>query len=115
TLEASNCGLTTSDAIGLERLVSARDRLQQAKPQTRVEVLLRWLDEVVQPGRVVGIGRSGKRLVMVTQRRNSNVLGIREDGRSLSLTLQRIGRVYEPIYPLREESIADAFAEVQAR
>jgi len=102
TLEASNCGLTTSDAIGLERLVSARDRLQQAKPQTRVEVLLRWLDEVVQPGRVVGIGRSGKRLVMVAQRRNGNVLGIREDGRSVSLTLQRIGRVYSPVYPLRE-------------
>src|SRR6187431_2954916 len=97
TLETSNCGLTTSDAIGLERLVSARDRLQQAKPQTRVEVLLRWLDEVVQPGRVVGIGRSGKRLVMVAQRRNGNVLGIREDGRSVSLTLQRIGRVYSPV------------------
>jgi ATP-dependent RNA helicase HelY len=114
-LDSANCGLKVGDALGLERLLSARERLQQAKPQTRVEVLLRWLDEVVQPGRVVGIGRSGKRLVMVTQRRNSNVLGIREDGRSLSLTLQRIGRVYEPIYPLREESIADAFAEVQAR
>ncbi|MDQ3474628.1 MAG: hypothetical protein M3447_12925 [Acidobacteriota bacterium] len=114
-LATAACGLKVSDALGLERLLSARERLQQAKPQTRVEVLLRWLDEVVQPGRVVGIGRSGKRLVMVTQRRNSNVLGIREDGRSLSLTLQRIGRVYEPIYPLREENITDAFAEVQAR
>ncbi len=114
-LETANCGLKVTDALGLERLLSARERLQQSKPQTRVEVLLRWLDEVVQPGRVVGIGRSGKRLVMVTQRRNSNILGIREDGRSLSLTLQRIGRVYEPIYPLREENIADAFAEVQLR
>lgn len=115
TLEIANCGLTLADALGLERLLSARERLQQGKPQTRAEVLLRWLDEVVQPGRVVGIGRSGKRLVMVTQRRNSNVLGIREDGRSLSLTLERIGRVYEPIYPLREESVADAFEEVQKR
>ena len=114
-LEPANCGLKVGDALGLERLLSVRERLQQVKPQTRVEVLLRWLDEVVQPGRVVGIGRSGKRLVMVTQRRNNNVLGIREDGRSLSLTLQRIGRVYEPIYPLREENIAEAFAEVQAR
>lgn len=115
TLEIANCGLTLADALGLERLLSARERLQQGKPQTRAEVLLRWLDEVVQPGRVVGIGRSGKRLVMVTQRRNSNVLGIREDGRSLSLTLERIGRVYEPIYPLREESVAAAFEEVQKR
>ncbi len=105
TLQAVDCGLTLANVLGLERLLSARERLQQAKPQTRVEVLLRWLDEVVQPGRVVGIGRSGKRLVMVTQRRNGNVLGIREDGRKLSLTLQRIGRVYEPIYPLRDDSI----------
>jgi hypothetical protein len=52
---------------------------------------------------------------MVTQRRNSNVLGIREDGRSISLTLQRIGRVYEPTYPLREESVAEAFDEIQRR
>ena len=115
TLQAVDCGLTSSHALGLERLVSARERLQQAQPQTRVEVLLRWLNEVVQPGRVVGIGRSGKRLVMVTQRRDGNVLGIREDGRSVSLTLQRIGRVYEPVYPLREDGVADAFKEIQMR
>ena len=114
-LDAVECGLTPSHALGLERLVSARERLQQLQPQTRVEVLLRWLDEVVQPGRVVGIGRSGKRLVMVTQRRNGNVLGIREDGRSVSLTLQRIGRVYTPVYPLREDGVADAFREIQMR
>lgn len=113
--ETAGCGLQLSDVLGLERLLSARERLQQAKPQTRIEVLLRWLDEVVQPGRVVGIGRSGKRLVIVTQRRNGNVLGIREDGRSVSLTLQRIGRVYAPVYSLREESIAAGFEEIQTR
>lgn len=113
TLETANCGLTLSAAIGLERLLSARERLQQAKPQTRAEVVLRWLDEVVQPGRVVGIGRSGKRLVLVTQRRNDNVLGLREDGRQVSLTLQRIGRVYGPVYSLREEDIEHAFTEIQ--
>ena len=115
TLQAVDCGLTLANVLGLERLLSARERLQQAKPQTRVEVLLRWLDEVVQPGRMVGIGRSGKRLVMVTQRGNGNVLGIREDGRKVSLTLQRIGRVYEPVYPLRDDSIIRAFEEIQGR
>ena len=115
TLEASNCGLTLTHALGLERLLSARERLEQTQPQTRAEVLLRWLDEVVQPGRVVGIGRSGKRLVLVSQRRGDNVLGVREDGRSVSLTLQRIGRVYDPIYKLREENVAEAFAETQLR
>jgi len=114
-LEAAACQVPLSSVLGLERLVSARTRLQEAKPQSRAEVLLRWLDDVVQPGRVVGIGRSGRRLVMVTQRREGNVLGIREDGSSASFPLQRIGRVYEPIYPLREETIEVAFEEIHAR
>jgi len=114
-LEAAACPMPLSSVLGLERLVSARGRLEEAKPQTRAEVLHRWLDEVVQPGRVVGIGRSGRRLVMVTQRSEGNVLGIREDGRSASFAVQRIGRVYEPIYPLREETIEAAFDEIHAR
>jgi ATP-dependent RNA helicase HelY len=114
-LEQAACQVPLSTALGLERLVSARTRLQEAKPQTRTEVLLRWLDESVHPGRVVGIGRSGKRLVLVTQRRDGNIVGIREDGRSASFPLQRIGRVYSPIYPLREEAIEDVFDEINAR
>lgn len=114
-LEEAACQVPVSSVLGLERLVGARARLQESKPQTRAEVLLRWLDEVVQPGRVVGIGRSGRRLVMVTQRREGNIAGIREDGRSASFPLPRIGRVYAPTYPLREESIEDAFAEIHAR
>ncbi len=114
-LEQAACQIPLSTALGLERLVSARARLQEAKPQTRTEVLLRWLDESVQPGRVVGIGRSGKRLVLVTQRRDGNIVGIREDGRSASFPLQRIGRVYSPVYPMREEAIENAFEEIHAR
>jgi ATP-dependent RNA helicase HelY len=114
-LEQVDLEIPLSSALALERLLSARTRLQEAKPQTRAEVLLRWLDEVVEPGRVVGIGRSGRRLVMVTQRRDGNVSGIREDGRSASFPLQRIGRVYAPVYPLREESVEDAFEEIQSR
>ncbi len=115
TLEQTACQLPLSTALGIERLVSARTRLQEAKPQTRTEVLLRWLDESVQPGRVVGIGRSGKRLVLVTQRRDGNIVGIREDGRSASFPLQRIGRVYSPIYPVRDETIEKAFEEIHTR
>jgi ATP-dependent RNA helicase HelY len=114
-LEQAACQIPLSTALGLERLVSARTRLQEAKPQTRTEVLLRWLDESVLPGRVVGIGRSGKRLVLVTQRRDGNIVGLREDGRSANLPLQRIGRVYSPIYPLREEAIENAFEDIHAR
>src|ERR1051325_6988533 len=62
-LEASGHDVSLDVVKGFERLISARSQLQDSKPQTRAEVLHHWLDEVVQPGRIVAIGRSGKRLV----------------------------------------------------
>lgn len=114
-LKESGCELPISTVLGLERLVSARARLQEAKPQTRAEVFSRWLSDVVKPGRVVGIGRSGKRLVMVTEKRDGAVRGVREDGSSASFPQERIGRVYSPIYRLREEDIEHAFDEIHER
>ncbi len=114
-LREASCDLSLDTVRGFERLISARAQLQDSKPQTRAEVLHRWLDEVVQPGRVVAIGRSGKRLVLVTEKRNGNVRGLREDGRSASFALERIGRVYSPVYRLKEELIEEAFAEIRRR
>jgi superfamily II RNA helicase len=114
-LKTAGCDLPLATALGFERLVSARARLHEAKPQTRAEAIHEWLDEVVQPGRVVGIGRSGRRLVLITERRGGNVRGVREDGRSASLSLERIGRVYAPSYRLREDLFDEAFADVRER
>jgi len=115
TLKEAECDLPVSTVLGLERLVSVRTRLHEAKPQTRAEVLHQWLDRTVKPGRMVGIGRSGKRLVMITEKREGNVKGIREDGRSASFALERIGRVYAPVYRLNEESIEAAFEDIGRR
>jgi superfamily II RNA helicase len=114
-LRESGFDLSVSTVLGLERLISARARLQEAKPQTRAEVFSRWLNEVVKPGRVVGIGRSGKRLVMVTEKRDGAVRGVREDGSYASFPQERIGRVYMPVYRLREQDIEDAFEEIHER
>jgi superfamily II RNA helicase len=114
-LKEAECDLQVSTVLGLERLVSVRTRLHEAKPQTRAEVLHQWADRTVKPGRMVGIGRSGKRLVMITEKREGNVKGIREDGRSASFALERIGRVYAPVYRLNEESIEAAFEEIGRR
>ena len=111
----SGYDLPVSTVLGLERLIGARARLQEAKPQTRAEVFSRWLNEVVKPGRVVGIGRSGRRLVMVIEKRDSNVRGVREDGSSASFPQERIGRVYSPVYRLRERDIEQAFEEIHER
>lgn len=114
-LKDAGCDLPVATAVGFERLVSARARLHESQPQTRAEVLHRWLDEVVKPGRVVGIGRSGRRLVLITEKREGNVRGVREDGRSASFALERIGRVYAPVYRQRDEFIDEAFADVRER
>ena len=114
-LKDAGCDLPVATAVGFERLVSARARLHESQPQTRAEALHRWLDEVVKPGRVVGIGRSGRRLVLITEKREGNVRGVREDGRSASFALERIGRVYAPVYRQRDEFIDEAFADVRER
>ncbi|HEX8632593.1 MAG TPA: DEAD/DEAH box helicase [Pyrinomonadaceae bacterium] len=101
-------------ARGLERLASARDKLLGGAPQTRTEVFMNWLLEAVVPGRVVGIGRSSRRLVFVTERREGSFVGVREDGRRASLDLARVGRVYAEVYPLTENARDAAFADVHA-
>jgi len=73
-----------------------------------------WLEEVVQPGRVVGIGRSGKRLVLITGRREGGIVGIREDGRPASLALARVGKVFAPVFSMHPDKVDDAFAEIHA-
>jgi superfamily II RNA helicase len=114
-LAAAGCEIPITAVLGLERLLGARARLQEAKPQTRAEVFHRWLNEVVKPGRVVGVGRAGRRLVMVTEKRDGNIRGVREDGSSASFPQERIGRVYSPVYRLREHDIGQAFDEIRER
>ena len=51
--------------------------------------------------------------MLITEKRGGNVRGMREDGRSASFSLERIGRVYETVYRLKEELIDDAFEDVR--
>lgn len=114
-LNEAACEIPMSVVLGLERLLGVRARLQEAKPQTRAEVFHRWLNDVVKPGRVVGVGRAGRRLVIVTEKRDGSIRGFREDGSSASFPQERIGRVYSPVYRLREEDVEKAFEEIRKR
>jgi hypothetical protein len=113
-LKEADCDLPSAVAHGLERLASARDRLLTNVPHTRFEVFLAWLDEVVVPGRVVGVGRNSRRLAFVTERREGSFVGVREDGRRANVSLDRVGRVYEEVYPRTENARDAAFADVRA-
>ncbi|MGH9903734.1 MAG: hypothetical protein ACRD68_18150, partial [Pyrinomonadaceae bacterium] len=113
-LAAAGCDLPAEAARGVERLASARSRLLEGAPQTRAEALMRWLDKEVRPGRVVSVGRGGRRLVFVTEARGGgNLAGVREDGRRASLAHERVGRIYTQVYPLAEAGRDDAFADVR--
>ncbi len=113
-LDKAGCHLPSRVARGLERLASARQRLLEKLPHTRYEVFLRWLDEAVVPGRIVGIGRASRRLALVIRRRGEGVIAMREDGRSATFALDRIGKVYEGVYSLSEDAIEAAFENVRA-
>lgn len=114
TLRATHCPVSAETARGYERLASARARLQDATPLTRAEVRHAWLDKVVAPGRVVGLGRSGKKYLFVTWRYGESVGGVRPDGHGASTAVDRIGTVFENTYQIREEFIEQAFDEVKS-
>jgi superfamily II RNA helicase len=111
-LDAAGCDLPTRVARGLERLAGARQRLLESAPHTRTEALMRWLEQEVVPGRIVSIGRGGRRLALVTEKRGAGFAGVREDGRRASLSLERIGRVYEQTYKPSKTDREAAFADV---
>jgi ATP-dependent RNA helicase HelY len=110
-LSEAGCDLPAEAARGLERLASARSRLLEDAPQTRVDAFVRWLDEEVVPGRVVAIGHGNRRLVFVTERRGDGLAGFRENGRRVSLALERVGRVHEAVNKKFDEHTRDAAFE----
>lgn len=113
-LHEAGCDLPPEVARGLERLASARSRLLEDAPQTRTDAYLRWLDKEVVPGRVVSVGRGNRRLVFVTERRGDGLAGVRDNGKRVTLALERIGRVWEETHTLSESARDAAFELVQA-
>jgi superfamily II RNA helicase len=114
-LQRKTINLPVESVLALERLASARSRLLEGTPQTRREMRQRWLNTVVQPGRIVAVGRSGRRLALVYSRTLDGVTAMREDGRFSSFPLQRVGRVFAPTFSTRPERAEAAFDEIHDR
>jgi superfamily II RNA helicase len=114
-LDNSSSHLQVNSIRGFERLANARARLLEGAPQTRREMRQRWLNKVVTVGRVIAIGRSGRRLALVTARGRDSVTAIKEDGRVASFPLQRIGRVFAPSFSTKPDRADEAFDEVHRR
>ena len=114
-LSGTSTNLPNSAVLALERLASARSRLIEGTPHTRREMRQRWLNKVAQPGRVVAVGRSGRRLALITARSHDGVTTVREDGRYASFPLQRIGRVFAPTFSTRTDKIEEAFDQIHDR
>ncbi|HZI19642.1 MAG TPA: DEAD/DEAH box helicase [Pyrinomonadaceae bacterium] len=110
-LSEAGCDLPAEAARGLERLASARARLLEDAPQTRADAFMRWLDEEVVAGRVVAVGHGSRRLVFVTERRGDGLAGFRENGRRVSLALERVGRAYETVHQKFDEHTREAAFE----
>ena len=111
-LERSSINVPLEAVLGLERLASARSRLLEGAPRTRREMRQVWLNKVVQPGRIVAIVRSGRRLALVVVRSADGVTAVREDGRFASFPLQRVGRVFAPTFSTRPDRKEEAFDQI---
>lgn len=111
-LSESGFGVTLQNARAFQILTNVRNRLQEKLPQTRAESKQRWLRETVQKGRIVTQGRSGKKFFLVLDVYGEKVSAMTEDGGGSSFALSRVNRVYAKKYPLREDSVEQAFYEI---
>ena len=104
-------GITLNDVRGFERLSSARGRLQETIPLGRAELRRDWLEENVLAGRIISQGRSGKRLFIVINVHGEKITAMRDDGQGTSIALDRVNRIYQNIYSIKEKSIERVFFE----
>ncbi len=111
-LEKLSPDLTLKDALGFERLTSAKNRLNEKSPLLRAEIRANWLRENVVEGRVVSQGRSGKSFFLVLSVFGEKVSAMKEDGGGTSFALSRVSRVYAKKYPLNVKSVEKAFYEI---
>ena len=102
-------GLTEAHIRGFERLISAKNRVEERLPVTRAELRQNWLRENVQSGRIVTQGRSGKRLFLVFNVYGDNVSAMRDDGEGTTFALSRVNRVHKNVYSTRSKHIEQAF------
>ena len=109
SLAGNEFGITEDDVRGFERLVSARNRLEERMPATRAELRQDWLRESVLPGRIVTQGRSGKRLFLVFNVFGDKVSAMRDDGEGTTFALSRVNRVYKNLYSTKSENIEQAY------
>lgn len=109
--QISEVGVNIADARGLERLLSARKRLEHRPRATRAELRHRWLQENVISGRIVTRGRNGKRLFLVISVHGETVNAMRDDGKGTTLSLSSISRVYSKTYSISDPDVETAFIE----
>lgn len=111
-LEKLSGDLTAEQARGFERLISAKNRLNEKLPLIRAEIRANWLRENVQSGRIVSQGRSGKRFFLVLDVYGEKVSAMKEDGGGTSFPLNRVSRVYAKKYALNAEAAEKAFYDI---
>lgn len=110
-LAEAGLGLGEEEARGFERLTSARQRLLEAVPATRIESLTGWAREYVVPGRVVSHGPGKKRVFLVTAVSGERISALRDDGQRTTFGFDRIARIFRNIYSVTEDGILSAFSE----
>ena len=111
-IDESGLKLTFADVRGFYILTNVRNRLQEKLPITRAEMRHKWLAENVVAGRVVSHGRSGKRFFIVLNVHGEKVLAMKEDGNGTNFALDRVSRVYENKYALKDDAIERAFFDI---
>ena len=100
------------DALGFERLQSAKNHLLGKIPLNREQIRLRWLKRNVRTGRIVAKGKKGRSFLLVIDVNHDRVTAMKENGQGLTFPIDRIKRIYEKQYAIESESIDDGFYDI---
>ena len=114
-LKTTELGITLDDLIAFERLVSARNRLDEKLSVSRADLRLRWLKENVKTGQIVSKSRSGTKYLFILSIFGNTVAVMRENGRGTNIDLSHIKRVFSKQYKIDELSIEKAFHDIYER
>ncbi len=111
-LEGNSLGLTAADLSGIQILSRVQKRLNERPFFSRADMRMRWLRSNVTPGRIVTIGRSGKRFYLVISVHGDSFTAMRDDGQGATYPLTRVVRIYENHHPINNKNIERAFFDV---
>jgi superfamily II RNA helicase len=113
SLAESGLSLELSDIKGFEILSSAVNQLETSPTESSFDPRNCWLKRVIVPGRLIIKAQGGRKPLFVLQTFGRTISVIGKDGRGAFIDRASIRNVFDPVYPVTEAGISQAFQDAE--